>query len=140
MQIQRFRPNPRDSITGANLARVKRHADDAENAEDDAAALWLRRATNRDASTGLLACPFACSLSPLTHLLAPHSSLRALHCAHLLSHNDLVWAQSAPLSPPKTTFCLLSSFCFPLCQHSTSPAVSLIISRSLARLKPSLSV
>ena len=37
---------------------------------------------------GPLACPFACSMAPLTHLLTPHCSLcsrAALRCAHLLA-------------------------------------------------------
>ena len=40
-------------------------------------ARWVRKARNRDVSTGPLACPFACSLAPLTRLLAPHCSLRS---------------------------------------------------------------
>ena len=46
-------------------------------------ALWFKTTKNPDVSTGPLARLFACSLAPLTHLLAPHCSLclRA-HCAH----------------------------------------------------------
>ena len=39
--------------------------------------LWFRTAKNQDVSTGLLACPFARSLAPLTHLLALHCLLRS---------------------------------------------------------------
>ena len=39
-------------------------------------AQWFRTAKNRDVSSGTLARPFACLLAPLTHLLAPHCSLR----------------------------------------------------------------
>ena len=67
---------------------------------------------NRDVSTGLLARPFACLLTPLTRLLAPNCSLRLRppSLAHslcslphswesefLMSQIDLVLSQSALL-------------------------------------------
>ena len=54
-------------------------------------AQWFRTAKNRDVSTGPPARAFACSLAPLTHLLAPPCSLhsctllRSLVC--LLTHS-----------------------------------------------------
>ena len=46
-------------------------------------ALWSRITRNTDWSTGPLACPFARSLAPLTHLLAPHCLL----CSHAPLHS-----------------------------------------------------
>ena len=40
-------------------------------------ALWSGSTKNTDVSTEALARPFALSLTPLTHLLAPHYSLRS---------------------------------------------------------------
>ena len=40
-------------------------------------ALWFRSAKNQDVSTGPLARPFARSLAPLAHSLAPDCSLRS---------------------------------------------------------------
>ena len=39
--------------------------------------LWARISKNTDWSTGSLACPYACSLAPLTRSLTPHYSLRS---------------------------------------------------------------
>ena len=47
-------------------------------------ALWARSSKNPDGSTGLLACPFACSLSLLTLSLAPPYSLRSRTPLHSL--------------------------------------------------------
>ena len=47
--------------------------------------LWFRTTMIRDVSTGPLAHPFARSLAPLSHLLAPHCSLRSF--VHLLAHS-----------------------------------------------------
>ena len=38
---------------------------------------WFRTAKNRDVSNGPFACPLTRSLTPLTHSLAPHCSLRS---------------------------------------------------------------
>ena len=43
-------------------------------AQHSTIALWSRITKNPDVSTGPLARPFACSLAPLTHLLALHCS------------------------------------------------------------------
>ena len=47
-------------------------------------ALWSRIAKNPDVSTGPLALPFAHSLVPFTHLLAPHCSLHSRATLHSL--------------------------------------------------------
>ena len=57
-------------------------------------ALWARTTKNTDWCTGPLACPFARSLAPLTHLLALHYSLRSLvrllaHFAHSLTRGTV---------------------------------------------------
>ena len=44
-------------------------------------ALWARISKNTDRSTGPLACPFTCSLAPLTHFA------RALRYAHLFARS-----------------------------------------------------
>ena len=41
-------------------------------------AQWFRTAKNRDVNSGPLARPYACSLAPPTHSLAPHCSIRSL--------------------------------------------------------------
>ena len=63
-------------------------------------ALWSITAKNTDCSTGPLARPFARSLAPLTHSLAPDCSLRSrpplrslvrslAHFAHSLAHGTV---------------------------------------------------
>ena len=51
-----------------------------------ASTLWARTAMNLYVSTGLLACPFAHLLVPLTHFLALHCSLRSTALIRLLNH------------------------------------------------------
>ena len=50
-------------------------------------AQWGRTAKNWVISTGPLASLFAHSLAPLTHLLAPHSSLCSAALIHLLARS-----------------------------------------------------
>ena len=51
-------------------------------------ALWSRTAMNWVVSTGPLACPFTCSLTPLTHSLAMHCFFACtLRCAHSFTHS-----------------------------------------------------
>ena len=50
-------------------------------------ALWARKTMNTDWSNGPLARPFARSLAPLTHSLAPHYSLA--HFAHSRAHGTV---------------------------------------------------
>ena len=70
--------------------------------------LWSGTNKNRDVSTGPLARPFACSLAPLTHSLAPDYSLRSRSLCSLsrsweseflMFQNHLVLSHSAFVVP-----------------------------------------
>ena len=49
-------------------------------------ARWVRKAKDRDVSTGPLACPFARSPAPLTRLHSLHGSLRPRASLRSLTH------------------------------------------------------
>ena len=65
-------------VTDESHPRVKNRCDGnnvPERTRFSYIALWFRTAKNQDVRTGLLACPFARSLAPLTGLLTPQSAL-----------------------------------------------------------------